>query len=70
MRVNKKYPATECAKDMQAGLAHMGGTGDAVVDASLERGRIIMMPCPACAFEGRRQHMLTVEKRGGKFVVA
>jgi hypothetical protein len=71
MLMNKNYPPSECAKDMQTGLAHFGGTGDAAVDASLAKGNMIMLPCPACAFafEGRKLHMLTVQKRDGRFTV-
>jgi hypothetical protein len=65
-----EYPAAECAKDLQARITHFGSVGVADLDAMLDSGKIVMMPCPACKFEGRRQHMLTIKKLDGKFTVS
>ena len=63
------YPATECAKDMEAGLNHFGDTGDPHMDAVLAREGVVMLPCPACAASRLRLHTLTIEKRGDRFLV-
>jgi hypothetical protein len=65
-----EYPATECAKDMEAGINVFSCVGVADLDAMLNSGKIVMLPCPACKFEGRKQHMLTIKKLDGKFTVS
>jgi hypothetical protein len=65
--VPENYPHAECAKDLEAGANHFGNLGDHTADATLAKGGVVMLFCPACTAAGR-PHMLSVKKENGRFV--
>lgn len=59
----------DCALDLQLGLNAVGLPDEmAWEEPILDRGGVIIMPCPACS-EGSEPHTLKIHKVGGEFVV-
>jgi hypothetical protein len=67
--VPDNYPHEECAGDLERGVNYLGNLGVPKLDAMLDRGITVMVPCQSCQHEGR-VHLLAIKKKGQRFRVS
>jgi hypothetical protein len=67
--VPENYPHEECAGDLERGANLFGTPGEPDLEPVLDKGGVVILPCPSCTHEGR-PHFLSVQKKNGRYRVS